>query len=172
VKHQNIEFKKLEESDLLNLHKWLNTPHVIASYEKKPSTFEEVKSKYLTRITGEDPTQSFVIIYDKKPIGYIQKYLVSDDPELKNYVKGKSAGLDLFIGEPLYVHRGLGQQILKAFFKKHVFDDKNIESCIVDPLISNASAIRAYEKSGFKHFKTTEDQDPKYLMIIYRHKIL
>ena len=172
MKHQNIEFKKLEESDLLNLHKWLNTPHVIASYENKPSTLEEVKRKYITRITGEDPTQSFVIIYDKKPIGYIQKYLVSDDHELKNYVNGESVGVDLFIGEPSLIHKGLGSHILQAFLKKHVFDENNIESCIVDPLTTNAPAIRAYEKTGFKHFKTTKDHEPKYLMIIYRDEVL
>ncbi|MDP2632419.1 MAG: GNAT family N-acetyltransferase [Candidatus Curtissbacteria bacterium] len=172
MKHQNTEFKKLEKSDLINLHKWLNTPHVIASYENKPSSFEEVKSKYITRITGEDPTQSFVIIYDNKPIGYIQKYLVSNDHELKNYVNGESVGVDLFIGEPSLIHKGLGSRILQAFLKKHVFDENNIESCIVDPLTTNASAIRAYEKAGFKHFKITDDQESKYLMIIFRYEVL
>ena len=172
MKYPTIEFKKLEESDLLTLHKWLNTTHVIESYAHKPSTLEEVKSKYNTRITGEDPTKSFVVIHDKKPIGYIQKYLVSDDPELKRHLNGQSVGIDLFIGEPSLVHKGLGPSIMRAFLKKHVFYENNVESCIVDPLTANVPAIRAYEKTGFKHFKTTKDHEPKYLMIIYRDEVL
>lgn len=172
MKHPNIKFKKLEENDLINLHKWLNTPHVIESYEKKPSTLEEVKSKYHTRITGEDPTLSFIILYDKNPIGYIQKYKVSDDPELAKYTNRESTGLDLFIGEPTYVHKGLGVYILQEFLKSHVFNEDTVESCIVDPLTTNTSAIRAYEKSGFKHFETTNDPEPKYLMIISRSQVL
>lgn len=172
MKDPNIEFKKLEEKDLVNLHKWLNTPHVSASYEKQPSTFEEVKSKYLPRTTGADPTEAYVILYKNKPIGYIQKYKVGDDPELAKYIKGESAGLDLFIGEPSYVHKGLGVYILQAFLKSHVFNQDTIESCIVDPLTTNNSAIRAYEKSGFVHFETTNDQEPKYLMIILKSQAL
>lgn len=165
---QKIGFKKLEKSDLLNLHRWLNTPHVIATYEKKPSTLEEVINKYHTRVTGEDPTIGFIILCDNKPIGYIQKYNISDDPELVKHVKGKSVGVDLFIGDPLYVHKGLGVHILQAFLKSHVFSEASIESCIVDPLVTNTPAIRAYEKSGFKHLKTIADHEPKYLMIISR----
>lgn len=166
-----IGFKRLKEGDLPLLFKWLNTQHVVEWYEKKTTTFDEIKVKYMPRITGAEPTKPFLIVADQVPIGYIQEYYVNDDPELKPYVNGKFIGLDLFIGDPTYLGRGLGTQILREFLKQVVFQEKEIEGCLVDPSPNNPRMIRANEKVGFKYLTTTIGPDPKYLMIIRREEI-
>lgn len=162
----DISFKKLQMEDLPLLHQWLNEPHVIEWYEKKPSTMEDVRKKYLPRIAGDDATKSFFIIVDDQPIGYIQSYFVDDDPEIKSYVPKNSAGLDLFIGETSHLGRGLGSEILREFLKQVVFQQEGIEHCVVDPLPTNPRMIHVIEKAGFKYLVTINGKEPKYLMII------
>ena len=167
-----IGFKKLKEEDLPLMFKWLNTQHVVEWYEKKTSTFDEIKVKYMPRITGAEPTKPFLVVADQVPIGYIQEYYVSDDPDLKPYIKGNFAGLDLFIGDSAYLNRGLGTQILREFLKQVVFRETEIDGCLVDPSLDNKRMIRANEKAGFKHLTTTTGQDPKYLMVIHREEVV
>ena len=84
----------------------------------------------------------FVIVDDQTPIGYIQEYPAGGD----------SAGIDLFIGEVEFLHRGLGASIIRQFLNDIVFANPAVETCIIDPSASNRIAIRAYEKAGFRFF--------------------
>ncbi len=168
----DIIFKPLLTTDLPLLHKWLNTSHVVEWYGKKTCTFDEVAKQYLPRITGQDPTKSFFVSYQRNPIGYIQSYLVKDDRELQKYVNpDTTAGLDMFIGEPNYLGRGLGSKIIKEFLKQVVFKQSGISACLVDPLPSNPRMIHVNEKIGFKYLTTTLGKEPKYLMIIHKEDV-
>ncbi len=60
-------------------------------------------------------------------------------------------GYDIFIGEEEYVGKGLGSHIMEQFLKEYV--DPYYDACFVDPDPANVSAIRAYEKAGFKKVK-------------------
>jgi RimJ/RimL family protein N-acetyltransferase len=118
----------------------------------------------MPRITGQEPTKPFVIEVDSVPIGYIQKYYVDDDPDIKPGVKGRCVGLDLFIGEEAYLGRGLGSRILEEFLQQIAFQEVGIDGCVVDPSPANKRMIRVNENAGFKYLITTSGSDPKYLM--------
>ena len=168
----DITFKPLATTDLPPLHYWLNTSHVVKWYGKKTFTFDEIEKQYLPRISGQDPTKSFIITYQNNPIGYIQMYLVKDDRELQEYVNADTiAGLDMFIGEPSYLGRGLGSKIIKEFLKQIVFKQPGISTCIVDPLPTNPRMIHVNEKVGFKYLITTQGEEPKYLMTIHKEDL-
>ncbi len=56
-----------------------------------------------------------------------------------------------------------------------VFARLDVESCIIGPAMSNASAIRAYEKAGFTYLKTIvvpDEEEPERLLRIWRSEIL
>lgn len=166
-----INFKKLEENDLPLVHKWRNAEHVVEWYGKTRPTFEEIKKKYVPRIHGNEPTYCFLILLDEKPIGFIQTYRVSDHPEYEKNVRldEKTAGIDLFIGEKEYLHKGLGGEIIKQFLKEITFKMFDISSCVVSPDPNNKIAIRAYEKVGFSYVKmirNSERKQEEYLMKI------
>jgi RimJ/RimL family protein N-acetyltransferase len=139
-----IRFRKLDRGDLPLMHRWLNTPHVVEWWPDEALTLDEIVAKYSWRIDGKEDVRCFVIVYDQRPIGYIQEYPVGEN----------SSGIDLFIGEAELVHRGLGAPIIRQFLNDIVFANQAIESCIIDPSVSNRGAIRAYEKAGFRFFKT------------------
>ncbi len=168
----NISFRKLEIEDLELLHQWLNEPHVREFYDKdKSCTLEDVTKRYTPKTTGEEHSQSFIFSYQDTPIGYIQTYEVSDYPRYAKAVGfgEDTAGIDLFIGDPEFIGKGLGHLVLKKFIDEVVFSKENITNCIVGPEPNNKRAINSYGKAGFKYIKTTNvpgEAEPEYLMLL------
>ncbi len=169
-----IGFRRMVPDDLPLMHRWLQMPHVLAWWwgGVAPS-YAAVTEKYGPRIWGEEPTDPYVILYGDQLIGYIQTYMIRDYPAYAALVDTDdgAAGIDLFIGEAEYLHKGLGRHILRAFLRVIVFGVADATSCIIGPSAANRIAIRAYEKAGFRFFKTIpspNEPTPEYLMRIVR----
>ena len=170
-----ISFRRLTEDDLPLMHRWLNAKHVARWYRVRgvaEPSLEWVTLRYMPRIRGDDPTRAFVIMLGQRPIGYIQAYLIADDPEYATQVQVEdgAAGIDSFIGEPDLVNRGLGRHIVRRFVEGVVFGEMGAPICIIGPEPENKAAIRAYEKAGFLYLKTVAtpggDAEHEYLMRI------
>ncbi len=172
----NINFKNLQISDLRLMHKWLNTDFVSQWYGQKSYSYEEVFKKYSAKISAENLSNPFLILYAQTPIGYIQSYKISDYPDYNKYVQAeeKTVGIDLFIGEDDYIHKGFGTAILTKFLAEIIFSDDSIVNCIIGPEPKNKAAIRCYEKVGFRYFKTIQiigEAEPEYLMRINKENL-
>ncbi|HET9016568.1 MAG TPA: GNAT family N-acetyltransferase [Thermomicrobiaceae bacterium] len=171
-----IGFRALREADFELLQRWLNTPAVL-QWWKEPRTREEVEQEYGPRVRGEDSTRPFLILVEGHPIGYIQTYRIADEPEYARALDlgEAAAGIDLYIGEDAYRWRGLGPEVLRRFLVEVVFADPEIESCVIGPEPANVSAIRAYEKAGFRYLKTIAVPDEpagEYVLRIGREEAL
>ncbi len=156
----NLHFQKLQFSDLPLIHQWLNTPSVTEWYSGEPTTLEGINEVYGPYIDGREPNQSFLIMYDTTPIGYIQTYKIRDYPEWYEELQPteEAAGLDIFIGHADYIHRGLGSFVVKKFMQEIVFSQPEIESCILDVDPNNKVVLRTYQKAGFIYWKTIWDK--------------
>ena len=153
---RGISFRELRSSDLDLMHRWLNARHVRRWWYAEGTSYAEIEEHYLPAIEGRNSTKPFVILYENKPIGYVQSYRIStaDDEGYARLVGVKdSAGVDLFIGEAQYLYQGLGRHVIRRCLSKHVFSDPEIETCVIGPESENTAAIRAYEKAGFRFFK-------------------
>ena len=134
-------------------------------------TVEEVTEKYIPYISGEKPTQAYIILIDCVDVGYIQKYFISDYPDFNEYVQtdDNAVGIDLFIGHRDYIYKGYGKYIIIEFLKNYVFSEARSDKCIIGPEPKNISAIKAYEKAGFKWYKNIQipsENEPEYLMVL------
>jgi RimJ/RimL family protein N-acetyltransferase len=172
----DFEFRPLAWDDLPLLHRWLNTPHVLRWW-REPLSLDEVRAKYGVKISGEEPTQGYVIAHEGRPVGFIQSYRIADHPEYAEAidVEDGAAGLDLYLGEPDCVHRGLGTAAVRQFLREVIFADPEVTCCVLGPDPENAAAIRCYEKVGFRYLKTVQVPDepnPEYLMRIGREHAL
>jgi aminoglycoside 6'-N-acetyltransferase len=150
-----ISFRPVEEHDVPDLHRWRNEPHVMRWwYEDDDSTptLDVVAKNYGPN--HDEKEHRFIIEMDGRSIGYVQMYLLSDWPEYAALVQEKGAGIDLFIGEPDLINKGIGTEVIKRFVEDVVFADPSVDTCIIDPEITNAAAIRAYEKAGFVPVRT------------------
>ncbi len=73
-----------------------------------------------------------------------------------------------------YLYRGLGGEILRRFLVEVVFRDERVRVCVIGPESKNVAAIRAYEKAGFRFFKTIQvpgEPEPEHLMRIGREEV-
>lgn len=164
-----VSFRRLNTNDLNYMYKWLNHGLAAEWYGKKQFTMEEIEEKYLPYINNEKPTQAYLILYNERPIGYIQTYRIQDYKEYAQAIDidENASGLDLFIGEDDFIHKGLGKYIISKFLEEIVFALYDTVSCILGPEPDNIGAIKTYEKVGFRYLKTvrTEDGD-EYIMRI------
>ncbi len=110
----------------------------------------------MTWILRQDPVNRYLVLYDNRPIAYIQSCRMEDFPTESAMLKipANVAGIDTFIGEMDFLHKGFGAIYIRKFLKDVVFLEPEITSCIIDPESSNKIAIRAYEKASFSYSHT------------------
>ena len=117
---------------------------------------DDTLGEYRAAMRGEDPTDMYLIRLEGRPIGVLQSYRIDDHPEYAAQLAlGRPAvGIDLFIGEPELIGRGHGPASIQAFLRDVAFPRYGVDLCVIGPTASNAAAIRAYEKAGFRFLKT------------------
>jgi aminoglycoside 6'-N-acetyltransferase len=170
------DFPALAESDLPLIRAWLLEPHVRRWWSDPPrDTYpDDELEKYRSRIRGDaDRTLLFLIRHHGRPLGFIQSYRVDDDAEYAAALAldAPAAGIDLFIGDSAEVGKGHGPKLIRAFLRDVVFVVYDVDECVIGPSVKNATAIRAYEKAGFRFFKDAavpDEPDPEHLMQIRR----
>lgn len=156
----------MTEGDLPRVHAWLAEPHVAEFWSAEPGELEAL-------LRDDEPAHAFIASADAMPIAYLQTYRIDDHPDYAAHVAvgADAAGVDMFIGEPAFAHRGLGAPLLAQFVADIVWSVTRARTCWIDPAADNARAIRAYVKAGFEYVKTVhipgEDQ-PEYLMRLIR----
>lgn len=98
-----IQFKPLQENDLILLYQWFQEPLINQLYARnKAWSLEEISAKYLPRIQSQEKIPSFIVYKDNNPIGYIQYYCLADylpegistyNPLFKEYYPEELAGI-------------------------------------------------------------------------------
>ena len=145
-----IGFRPLDRADLPLVLEWLGREHVARWWDEDATTIEQVEAKYLPAIEGREPVAMFVIVVDDRDAGWIQTYHVADFPESWPYDVGEgAAGMDLAIGAPELVGRGIGPAVIRAFVDEVMFADPAVTACVADPDVRNRRSVRAFEKAGF-----------------------
>jgi RimJ/RimL family protein N-acetyltransferase len=174
-----ITFSKLTEADLPLLHRWLNTTHVSQWWEvdgKRNPDYEDVINKFIPRIQGRDQVNCYLVQYDTRPVAFIESCLIDNFPTGKEALRipANAAGVDTFIGETDFLHKGFGAVYIRKFLKEIVFLQPEITSCIIDPEPVNKITIRAYEKAGFNYSHmawNAKDSADAYIMTIRRESV-
>jgi len=161
----------LQESHFTLLLKWLEAPHVKAWWDEDISyTMDLVLQKYRPYVKGYKtidgvckPIYCFIIYVDAVPIGYIQFYNAYDFTGSKLLSKlPQSLGMfDIFIGEEQYLRKNLGSKTILEFLK--LYGNKYSYVFLYSDL-NNVSAIKCYEKAGFKKIVNQKDVDEIWML--------
>lgn len=126
-------------------------------------TLDLVKEKFGKHIHGlalsknsNHKTYAYIVCANKEMIGYIQAYNAHDFAQENGLdlsaISGSVCGIDLFIGEQLFLHKGWGARILNEFARQ-VLLASHFDWCLIDPAKDNLTAIKAFTKAGFKIFE-------------------
>lgn len=169
-----ITFEPLNESHFPLLLKWLETPQVKKWWDQDVTyTMGLVKEKFGKHIHGlalsknsNHKTYAYIICANKEMIGYIQAYNAHDFAHENGLnfsaISGSVCGVDLFIGESPFLHKGWGTRILNKFEKQLLAP--HFDLCLVDPSKDNLTAIKAFTKAGFKIFEQFQTESTAWMI--------
>lgn len=107
-------------------------------------------------VNGEETLFTLWIAYDGTvPFGYLMtsKVDVGKDHLYAKYLNASSKAitLDLLIGNPSYLGKSLGHQMIRELLLQKFCDATDV---FIEPSIDNAKAIHVYEKAGFQKLET------------------
>jgi aminoglycoside 6'-N-acetyltransferase len=140
-----------------NVHEWWDP-------DDPAPDLETVRAHYGARARGEDPTTACILELGGAPIGYLQFYRWLAWPEeataLEVDADEDTFGIDLFIGEPDLVGRGLGTRVV-SLICAHLERDHGASAVALTTETTNLRAQRAYEKAGFRKVRQVLDTDTR-----------
>jgi len=152
----------------------------VARWWRELSDASAVEAAYGPAIDGEDPTEVLIAELDGRPIGMLQRYLLSDNPDYERALapagaSAAAASLDYLIGEEELTGRGLGPAMIAegstGIWSRH----PQIAAIIVAVQQDNRPSWRALEKAGYRRTWSglvatgdPSDAGPSYVYVLDR----
>jgi RimJ/RimL family protein N-acetyltransferase len=146
--------------------RWRNEPHVREWWDPDdpPMTLEASRAEYGPLCQVGSSTTACIIEWEGQPAGYIQFYpwaaYPEDVAEVAIVVEPSAWGLDIFLGEPDLVGKGIGTAAVDAL-ARYLFRERQATSVAFLVAKDNARALRAYEKAGFTRSGSALDTDTR-----------
>ncbi|MDI5966166.1 GNAT family N-acetyltransferase [Streptomyces sp. SL13] len=152
-----IAFSPLTRADFPLLASWLALPHVRAWWLDPEPTVAAVEAHYGDVVDGADPMRACVIRLDDAPVGLIQAYRHTDEPDWDRTVGVPDvAGVDYLIGPAEHRGKGVGSAAIRAFALLVLDSYPDVTGVVAVPLAANRASCRALEKAGFRHLESRE----------------
>ena len=168
---ENVSFRPVGERDFPTLTRWLAEPHVRRFYQRTPVTLADVAAEYGPAVRGEEPTLCHLALLGAAPFAYLQCYRNADYSEwaaVMGEVEGVS--IDLYIGDPAFLHRGLGRAALCGYLRRVAFERYPGERrAFIGHEPTNIAALRCSEAAGYRRLRTfIEDGIEMVLLAVER----
>lgn len=130
------------------MYKWCSQEFIYEWFEQRKLSLEEIENKYKNKLLANQQ-QLFFINYNDNKIGFVQIYKY-DDNKSKAFIKYDSIyEYDIFIGEPEYLSRGLGEKIVN-YVNNYIYENYLCDCIVLRPFKRNERAVKCYEKCGFE----------------------
>ena len=164
-----ITFEPVTPAHVPLLRGWLSTPEA-RQWWGEPE--EEIRLILEGEASGE--SRGFIAVHEAHgPFAYIQcwdcalvpPHLVAEEPWVADQAPG-TLGVDITIGVPDLIGRGLGSQAVRAFCDR--LFAQGAPRLLIDPDAANGRAVRAYEKAGFTRFNEYTAPDGSVTLLMER----
>lgn len=148
---------------------WLRAPHMREWWGDPETELGYIRDM----VEGRDTTRPYLITLSGEPIGYIQCWFIGDhqnqtwikdNPWLKE-LPAETVGVDLSIGDPAMLSKGIGSAAVAAFTRR--LYDEGHRTIIIDPDPDNKRAVRAYMKAGFRPLRDLKGVPDDTLIMQY-----
>lgn len=142
-----LTLRPLFENDIALMEGWLKADHVKPWYEDPEDWLNELNNR-----RGEFSfIKHFIAEVEGVPIGFCQYYDIFYGQEHEDWIEtdkpGNMFSIDYLIGEPQYLHKGLGQKMIAQMLG--MMRNKGIKTVVVKPDSNNAKSNRALEANNF-----------------------
>ena len=143
IEGKKLNLRRMTESDTDSIIVWRNKPFVVEDFICKKPVKAEDHRKWIREKIETGLVEQFVIIIKESGQEIGSVYLQKIDHEKH------SAEFGIFIGEETALGKGFGSEAMGLILK---YAEESLGICSVDlrVLEDNASAMRMYEKNGFK----------------------
>ncbi|MCF7806173.1 MAG: acetyltransferase [Simkaniaceae bacterium] len=144
----HFEILKKDQEEMLK--EWLKQDYVAEFWHG--SGLRNTLNSISQFVKGEKPQHTLWIAYDGTiPFGYLMTLNIDFEKD-HLYAKyltpsSKAITLDLLIGNPSYLGKGLGTRMIKELLLQKFGD---VTDVFMDPETDNLKAIHVYEKAGFR----------------------
>jgi aminoglycoside 6'-N-acetyltransferase len=175
----DVTFEPIRASDLPVIARWLGRTHV-RRWWREPSDLASVEENYGRLLDGSDPTEGFIVHLSGRPIGYLQRCLIDDDPESQRAIRSSlgdsgGVGIDYLIGEPDLVGRGIGRVMISRFVDSCFLHYPSEDRIVVGLQQDNVASWKALQAAGFRRAwagdlesSDPSDQGPSYIYVLER----
>jgi aminoglycoside 6'-N-acetyltransferase len=132
---------------------WLREPQVARWWNHEHSA-EAVERDFGASVRGEEPGEDLVVVLDGRPIGLLQRSVISDYPEeLAEFsavvdVPEGAVELDYLIADASMRGRGLGSRLIAMAVDRTWSDYPSAHAVLVAVVAANTASWRALEKAG------------------------
>lgn len=143
IEHDSICLRPALPGDAPTLRQWESAPHLAGRLGDSDWEWE-------TSLATPSPAhRPFIAEINGRPAGFLEILDPALDPE--QYWGKLPPGyraLDLWIGVPQFIRKGVGRMMIKQALKI-CFSEPEVHTVLVDPLAANTAAHRFYEHCGF-----------------------
>jgi aminoglycoside 6'-N-acetyltransferase len=149
-----VTLRPLATDDLEMVVRWFAEPHVTRWWEASTEP-HAVRARYADRIAGREPTDVFIICFENRAVGLIQRYLVDDHPDWAAALRATgalpfpAAGLDYLIGDPSLTGRGIASAAIRRCAESTLTHHPHVDAVTAAPFTENVASWRALERAGF-----------------------
>lgn len=147
----HVTLRPMVRGDLPDVARWRQHEHVLRWWQAdgEPS-LDNVTAQYAPDIDGMTPTRIWVVEANGRSIGFVQDYRLADYPDYAVLTPDPAAvGVDYAIGEPAWLHRGIGARMLWAWLLKSQHRFAEVTTLFAAPDHRNEASLRVLEKVGF-----------------------
>jgi aminoglycoside 6'-N-acetyltransferase len=182
-----VNLRSMTRDDFPALATWLRAPHVQAWFpwlHSDTDPLAAVEAEYGPCIDRIDPTELFVIETEGRPVGFIQRYRISDNPSWAAALSAAlsaagepsaAVGFDYAIGVLEATGRGVGSEAIRRLLADTFTRYPDVDSVIVAMQQANRPSWRALEHVGFERrwaglldSPDPSDAGPSYVYVIGR----
>ena len=153
-----------DEADYALMVRWRNSAHVVRWWDPDlpPWTVESIREEYQADTRPHAESTACIIELETAPVGFIQFYKWSSyaaaAAEVGIPFDELTYSLDVFIGDPKQIYRGLGTRAV-AMLSDYLITELDASSVSLTVDVANHAALKCYEKAGFKRIRQVLDTD-------------
>ena len=163
-----FEFRPLLDSNMPDLVRWMAAEHAQPWFGDEPRTVELARTLYSTEIDGTSATRMWIVELEGFDIGYVQDYpVIAYDDYAVRVQDPEAIAFDFLIGEPEFVDKGIGPQMITAYCRDVLTKDyPAAPRFIASPDARNKRSIRTLEKCGFVQGLWIQPESVQYPEIV------
>ena len=136
-----LAFRPVGPADLALLNRWIAADHV--------ARWWDASEPFAAADLDRPDVAMWLVSADGVPFAYVQDYDVHAEPGHHfGHLPPGSRGIDLFVGPPEMLGRGLGTRLIARHMER--LHAAGAPAVAVDPHPDNARAIRVYARLGFR----------------------